>query len=82
MATLLENYVVTHPAVTLSHTDYGQHFYLGKGVNILSTPTQRLQSFVENEGSPYRFIVIGHLASFKVVEDSVRDAPPLALYSS
>ena len=71
MATLLGNFVITHPEVTLSHTDYGHQFSLGPGTNILSTPTQRLQSFVEEGGSPYRFIVVGQLASFRVVEDSV-----------
>jgi hypothetical protein len=71
MTTSLENFVITHPDVTLSHTEYGQHFYLGSKVNILSSPSQRLQSFVENEGSPYRFIIVGRLTSFKVVEDSV-----------
>ena len=71
MATLLENFVITHPEVTLSHTDYGRHFNLGNGINILSAPTQRLQSFVEEGGTPYRFIVVGQLASFKVIEDSV-----------
>ena len=72
MASTLENFLVSHPAVTLSHTEYGFHFHLGGGVNILSSPTQRLQCFVENEGVPYRFIVVGRLASFKIVEDAVR----------
>ena len=71
MATLLENFMITHPDVTLSHTNYGRNFYLGSGVNILSSPAQRLQSFVENEGNPYRFMIVGQLASFKVVEGSV-----------
>jgi hypothetical protein len=73
---MLETFMTSHPAVTLSYTDYGQHFYLGKGVNIPVTPPQRLRSFVKNDGSsgdsPYRFFVIGQLASFKVVEDTVR----------
>jgi hypothetical protein len=73
MTTLLNKFVLSHPSVTLSYTDYGRHFHLGYyGVNIPSSPTQRLQSFVELEGSPYRFIVVGQLMSFKVVEDSVR----------
>jgi hypothetical protein len=72
MTTMLENFVFTHPDVTLSHTLYGQHFYLGSGVNILSSPNQRIQSYVENEGSPYRFLIVGQLKSFKVVEDAVR----------
>jgi hypothetical protein len=72
MTTSLEDFVIAHPQVTLSHTVYGQHFYLGHGVNILSSPAQRLQAFVEDEGSPYRFILVGQLTSFKVVEDSVR----------
>jgi hypothetical protein len=71
MCTLLENYVITHPAATLSYSVYGTHFGLGCGINILSSPTQRLQSFIEKEGKPYRFIVVGQLASFKVVEDPV-----------
>ena len=71
MTTLLENYVVSHPYVTLSHTEYGHHFYLGCGVNILSSPCQRVQTFVENEGSLYRFIIVRQLMSFKVVEDAV-----------
>jgi hypothetical protein len=75
MALSLENFITSHSAVTLSYSDYGLHFHLGQGVNILTTPSQCLRSFVENdgtpEGSPYRFIVIGRLASFKIVEDSV-----------
>lgn len=71
MSTSLKNFVNSHPTVTLSHTDYGRHFHLGKGVNIPSFPTQRLQTFVETEGLPYRFVVVGQLMSFKVVEDSV-----------
>jgi hypothetical protein len=67
--------MISHPAVTLSHTDYGMHFHIGHGVNILTVPSQRLRTFVENdgssEGSPYRFVVVGQLASFKIVEDSV-----------
>jgi hypothetical protein len=73
MSTFLEDFVVAHPAATLSHTKYGQHFYLGYGVNIVSSPAQRLQFFVENgsEGTPYRFLIVGRLSSFKVVEDAV-----------
>ena len=75
MTTTLENFVIAHPQVALSHTDYGQHFYLGCGINILSSPAQRIQAFVEDEGSPYRFIIVGQLTSFRVVEDSVRHPP-------
>lgn len=71
MISPLEDFVNAHPTVTLSHTHYGLHFHLGDGVNILSTPPQRLQSFVEDDGSPYRFIVVGKLSSFKIVEDTV-----------
>ena len=75
MTSTLENFMISHPAVTLSHTDYGLHFHLGNGVNILMTPTQRLQTFVEDDGTPgrssYRFLVVRRLASFKIVEDSV-----------
>lgn len=72
MSTTLENFVIAHPAVTLSHTDYGQQFHLGTGVHIVSSPTQRLQSFVENgTGSPHRFLIIGQLSSFRIVEDPV-----------
>jgi hypothetical protein len=78
MTTLLENFVVAHPDVTLSHTEYGLHFNTGNTINLLSAPPQRVQSFVENEGSPYRFMIVGQLASFKVVEDAVRVA--LSLY--
>ncbi|KAF8803390.1 hypothetical protein BYT27DRAFT_7340883 [Phlegmacium glaucopus] len=60
----------SYPSVALSCTDYGHHFHLGHGAHIPSTPTQRLQSFVEIEGSPYRFVVIGQLSSFEVAEDS------------
>jgi hypothetical protein len=71
MTTLLENFVINHPDITLSHMDYGQHFHLGCGVNISSSPTPCVQSFVENEGSPYRFIIVGELMSFRVVEGAV-----------
>lgn len=73
MSIVLEDFVTAHPSATLSHTTYGQHFHLGYGVNILSSPTQRLQFFVENgtEGTPYRFLIVGRLTSFKVVQDAV-----------
>ena len=77
MPMMLENYMVAHPAVTLSHTEYGHHFHLGRSVNIPTLPAQRLRSFVEDEGTPYRFMVIGRLASFKVAEDSVRGVHPM-----
>jgi hypothetical protein len=72
MTTLLKDFVNSHPTVALSNANYGRHFHLGHGVNIPSSPTQRLHMFVETEGTPYRFIVVGCLMSFKVVEDSVR----------
>lgn len=71
MATFLKIFVINHPDVTLSHTEYRQQFYLGCGVNISSTPSQCVLSFVENEGSPYRFMIVGQLMSFKVIEDAV-----------
>lgn len=71
MASFLENFVVNHPDVTLSNTTYRQHFYLGRGVNIASSPAQCIHSFVEIEGSSYRFLVVGQVASFKVLEDAV-----------
>jgi hypothetical protein len=72
MTSTLENFVVSHPAVTLSDTDYGRQFHLGTGISISSSPSQRLQTFVENGGgAPYHFMVIGRLSSFKVIEDSV-----------
>ena len=72
MTTYLENFLVNHPGVTLSHTEYGKQFCLGNGVNILSSPSQRVQTFIENEGAPYQFMIVGQLMSFKVVEDAVR----------
>lgn len=57
--------------IMLSHTDYGRHFHLGYGINIPTSPSQRLQSFVQSEGLPYRFVMVGQLMSFKVVEDPV-----------
>ena len=72
MTTFLENFMVNHLDVILSHTEYGHHFHLGGGITISTSPTQRVQSFVECEGSPYRFIVVGELTSFKIVEDAVR----------
>lgn len=79
MTSTLENFVISHPAVTLSHADYGLHFHIGHDVNIQTSPPQRFHYFVENdgspEGSPYRFIIVGRLASFKIVEDTVRVSP-------
>ena len=75
MSRSLNESVIGFPSIrviTLSHTIYGRHFHLGDSVNIPSSPMQRLQSFVELEGTPYRFILVGQLMSFKVVEDSVR----------
>ena len=75
MSLMLEKFLRENPNMTLSDTCYGQHFHLGCAVNILSVPTQRLQSFIEKHGDPYKFIVVGQLASFKVVEDAVRTLP-------
>ena len=72
MTTLLETFVTNHPNITLSHTDYREHFHLGCGVNIVSSPSQRVHSYVENDGTPYRFLIVGQVASFKVIEDAVR----------
>lgn len=76
MTLMLENFVMAHPSVTLSHADYGSQYHVGRGVNIQTSPPQRLHHFVENDGSPdgspYRFIIVGRLATFKIVEDSVR----------
>ncbi|KAF8798656.1 hypothetical protein BYT27DRAFT_7264773 [Phlegmacium glaucopus] len=69
MTTLLHKFVLSYPDVTLSHTEYGRHFHLGHGARLFSSPTQHIQSFVEIEGLPYRFIVVGRLMSFKVVDD-------------
>ena len=71
MSSSLENFVVTHPDVTLSHTEYGEHYFLGGAVNISTAPTQRLRNFVDHDGSPHRFFVVGELSTFKVIEDSV-----------
>ena len=73
MSRLLKDFVLGHPAVTLSHTKYRHHFRLGNGINIILRPTQCLRSFVEawSEGSPYHFLVVGQLMSFKVVEDAI-----------
>lgn len=73
MTTLLENFLCRHQTITLSGTVYGRDFQLGDGVKICTTPSQRLQSFIdlEGDGSSYRFIAVGKLMSFKVVEDPV-----------
>jgi hypothetical protein len=71
MTTMLEDFLFSHPDVTLSNTRYGENFHLGSGASVMSSPVQRLRSFVENEGSPYRFFVVGRLTSFKVIEDVV-----------
>ena len=76
MTSTLENFIISHPAMTLSHADYGLHFHVGRGVNIQMSPPQHFHYFVKNdgspEGSPYRFIIVGHLTSFKIVEDTVQ----------
>jgi hypothetical protein len=72
MTTSLANFLFHHPTLTLSYTDYGRDFLLGPGVNISSSPTQRLQSFVARGGTTFRVVVVGQLTSFKVVEDPVR----------
>ena len=71
MTLLLETFLQNHPDVTLSDTVYRQQFYIGCGVNISSSPAQCVRSFVEIEGSPYCFLIVGQVASFKVVEDAV-----------
>lgn len=71
MTSLLETFLQNHPDITLSYTVYRQQFYIGRGVDIPSSPAQCVRSFVEIEGSPYHFLIVGHVASFKVVEDAV-----------
>jgi hypothetical protein len=68
----LDDIVNKHPMITLSHVQYGRNLYLGQGVNICTSPAQRLQAFVNEDNVPCRFMVVGRLMSFKVVEDSVR----------
>ena len=67
----VENFIVAHPDVSLAHTEYCLHFFLSGGANILASPSQRVRTFVEYDESPYRFIIVGELASFKVVDCSV-----------
>jgi hypothetical protein len=55
----LEDFVEQHPMVTLSQVEYGHDFGLGRGIHVGTTPTQRVQSFVNAEGVPYRFMVVG-----------------------
>jgi hypothetical protein len=71
MPTCLEDIVESYPLVTLPYAEYGRDFGLGRAINIGTSPAQRIQSFVDEEGSPYHFIIIGRLTSFNVVEDSV-----------
>jgi hypothetical protein len=75
----LEDFVGLHLTITLSQLQYGQHFGLGRPTHIGTSPTQHVQSFVDDEGVPYRFMVVGRLMSFKVVEDSVG---PTSLYTA
>ncbi|KAF8816195.1 hypothetical protein BYT27DRAFT_7248503 [Phlegmacium glaucopus] len=70
MSTMLENFIFSYPDVTLAHAGYGRHFHLGHANLIFSTPRQRFQTFIDIEGIPYRFIVVGQLTSFRVIEDS------------
>jgi hypothetical protein len=72
VVTLLENLVQSNPTSSLAHSEYGRHYVLENGFYIYTSPSQRLRSFVDAEGSPCRFIVVGQLASFKIVEHSVR----------
>jgi hypothetical protein len=67
----LDDLVTAHPMITLSHIEYGRDFYLGRATNICTLPAQRVQTFVDTDRSPYRFLIVGRLMSFKVVEDSV-----------
>ena len=70
MTMLLENFCYE----SLGHytlTDYRHHFHLRSSVNIMSSPTQHLQSFVKSEGPAYWFIIVSQLMSYKVAEDSV-----------
>ncbi|KAF8814987.1 hypothetical protein BYT27DRAFT_7249570 [Phlegmacium glaucopus] len=69
MTTRLETFIFSYPDVTLAHAGYGRHFHLGHANSIFSTPRQQFQSFIDIEGTPYRFIVVGQLSSFKVIED-------------
>ena len=67
----LDDFIDLHPMVTLTQPEYGQDFGLGRRIHIGTSPTQCVQSFVNADGLPYRFLLVGRLMSFKVVEDSV-----------
>lgn len=71
MSALFENLLRTRSAGTLSHSDLGDIFFLGTGINIMSSPAQCLHSFVKRGGVPFKVVVFGRLSSFEVIEDAV-----------
>lgn len=71
MSALFENLLRTRSAGTLSHSDLGDNFFLGTGINIMSSPAQCLHSFVKRGGAPFKVVVFGRLSSFEVIEDAV-----------
>ncbi|KAF8798367.1 hypothetical protein BYT27DRAFT_7264937 [Phlegmacium glaucopus] len=70
MVSMLHDFVLCYPAVTLAYAQYGQDFHFGNASQLLSSPMQHFQSSVESDGSAYHFIVIGQLTGFKVMDDS------------
>ncbi|KAF8798479.1 hypothetical protein BYT27DRAFT_7343435 [Phlegmacium glaucopus] len=70
MATMLKDFILASPNVSLSHARYGHDFQFGNSMCLFSSPMQHFRFAVELEGSENCFIVLGQLAGFKIVEDS------------
>jgi len=69
MSDLLLSFILLRPLITLAENTFGSDLVLGREVNLPTVPCQRLRTFVSAQRGCGRLIVLGRLASFKIVED-------------
>jgi hypothetical protein len=71
MSDLLLSFILLRPLVALAENTFGNDLVLGNEINLPTVPFQRLRTFVSVESGRGSLIVVGRLASFKIVEDLV-----------
>ena len=71
MSDLLLSLILLRPLLTLAENTFGSDLVLGSEINLATTPFQRLRTFISVQSSHGCLIVVGRLASVKIVEDLV-----------
>ena len=71
MSDLLLSFILLRPLVALAENTFGNDLVLGSEIHLPTVPYQRLRTFASVESGRASLIVVGRLASFKIVEDLV-----------